>query len=258
MFLTNTLCGVRSVVVAGAGGGIGTEFVTRLAAALPEASILAGTRDPSSTAALQCAAREHPGITVAPLDVTDEASLAAAAAQVRVVAGRLDLLIDCAGVLHDESRGMRPERRLEDLSATSLAHAFAVNATGAALLARHFAPLLPRRERCVVANLSARVGSIEDNRLGGWYAYRASKAAQNMITRCLAIELRRRARGAIVVALHPGTTDTALSAPFQGRVPPHRLFTPRHAVERLLGVLDGLQPPDNGTFRAWDGARIPW
>jgi NAD(P)-dependent dehydrogenase (short-subunit alcohol dehydrogenase family) len=258
VFLTNTLCGVRSAFIAGAGGGIGTAFVSALAAALPEARITAGTRDPSSAGALQAAARAHAGVTVLPLDVTDEDSLAAAARAVRETAGRLDLLIDCAGVLHDDVRGMQPERRLEHLSAANLAHAFAVNATGAALLARHFAGLLPRRERCVVANLSARVGSIEDNRLGGWYAYRASKAAQNMITRCLAIELRRRARGAIVVALHPGTTDTALSAPFQARLPPRKLFTPGYAVERLLTVLDGLGPEDNGTFLAWDGRRIPW
>jgi NAD(P)-dependent dehydrogenase (short-subunit alcohol dehydrogenase family) len=136
--------------------------------------------------------------------------------------------------------------------------AFAVNGAGPLLLAKHLEPLLPRRERAVFASLSARVGSIGDNRLGGWYAYRASKAAQNMFIRTLAIELARRARGAICVALHPGTTDTELSRPFQGGVPESKLFTAERAVEQLLRVIDGLGPGDTGRFIAWNGERIPW
>ncbi len=252
------LAGVRSAVIAGAGGGIGAALARGLAAAVPGVHILAGTRDPASAVRLQEAADACPGISIVSLDVTDERTLARAADDARSAFGEVDLLLNCAGVLHDASRGMQPERRLEDVSADSLAHAFAVNATGALLLARHFAPLLPRRGPCVVANLSARVGSIGDNRLGGWYAYRASKAAQNMITRGLAIELRRRARGAVVVALHPGTTDTALSAPFQARVPDEQLFSPERAAGHLLAVLDGLSTGDSGGFFAWDGSPIPW
>ena len=113
-------------------------------------------------------------------------------------------------------------------------------------------------ERAVFANLSARVGSIEDNRLGGWYAYRASKAAQNMYTRTLAIEWARSRRNVICVALHPGTTDTDLSRPFQGNVPEGKLFSVDRTVSQLLAVIDRLQPDDSGQFFAWDGERIPW
>jgi NAD(P)-dependent dehydrogenase (short-subunit alcohol dehydrogenase family) len=133
-----------------------------------------------------------------------------------------------------------------------------VNGAGPLLLAKHLEPLLPSRQRAVFASLSARVGSIGDNRLGGWYAYRGAKAAQNMYLRTLSIELARRARGTICVALHPGTTNTDLSQPFQGRVPADKLFSPRLAVEQLLGVIDRLALADNGGFYAWNGDPIPW
>ena len=118
--------------------------------------------------------------------------------------------------------------------------------------------LLAHADRAVFASLSARVGSIEDNRLGGWYAYRASKAAQNMYTRTLAIEWARSRRNVICVALHPGTTDTDLSRPFQGNVPEGKLFGVERTVAQLLAVIDRLQPADTGQFLAWDGERIPW
>jgi NAD(P)-dependent dehydrogenase (short-subunit alcohol dehydrogenase family) len=153
---------------------------------------------------------------------------------------------------------MRPEKRLADLSADALARAFAVNAIGPLLVARHFEPLLAHGERAVFASLSARVGSIEDNRLGGWYAYRASKAAQNQFTRTLAVEWARSRRNVICVALHPGTTDTDLSRPFQGNVPAGKLFEVDYAVTQLLQVIDRLQPADSGQFLAWNGDRIPW
>ena len=110
----------------------------------------------------------------------------------------------------------------------------------------------------MVANVSARVGSIGDNRLGGWYAYRGSKAALNMFTRTASIELGRKAPNAIAVAIHPGTVDTALSRPFQKSVSPERLFAPDRAARQILEVLDGLGPEQTGTFVAWDGSEIPW
>ena len=133
-----------------------------------------------------------------------------------------------------------------------------MNAIGPLLVAKHFQILLPPQERSIFANLSARVGSIGDNHLGGWYAYRASKAAQNMVTRNLAIELRRRAQGLICVALHPGTVDTGLSRPFQSKVPANRLFSAERAAKQLLKVMDGLRPDDSGGFFSWNGERIPW
>ncbi|MEO0347416.1 MAG: SDR family NAD(P)-dependent oxidoreductase, partial [Pseudomonadota bacterium] len=153
---------------------------------------------------------------------------------------------------------MQPERRLEDVDAGNIQRSFAVNAVGPLLLVKHLARLLPRREPCTVATLSARVGSISDNRLGGWYAYRAAKAAQNMLTKTLSIELARRYRKVRCVALHPGTVATDLSAPFRGNVSDDKLFDVAQSVNYLLTVLDQLDDDDNGKFFAWDGQEIPW
>ncbi|WP_085809513.1 SDR family NAD(P)-dependent oxidoreductase [Sphingomonas sp. TZW2008] len=182
------------------------------------------------------------------LDLTDEASIAAAAA----AAGKIDRVVVATGVLHEGERG--PEKALRDLDPAWLARQYAVNAIGPALVAKHFLPIMPRTGRSIFAVLSARVGSISDNRLGGWYGYRASKAALNQLVRTLAVEERRRNDRGIVVALHPGTVDTRLSKPFQqgGR----DLFKPDRAAVQLLDVLDGLRPQDSGKLFAWDGAEI--
>lgn len=182
------------------------------------------------------------------LDLTDEASIAAAAAR----AGSPELVIVATGILHDDAHG--PEKALRDVDPAWLARQFAVNAIGPALVAKHFLPVMPRNGRSILAILSARVGSISDNRLGGWYGYRASKAALNQLVRTLAIEDRRRNDRGIVVALHPGTVDTKLSQPFQqaGR----DLFTPARAAVQLLDVLDELKPKDSGGLFAWDGSEI--
>ena len=152
---------------------------------------------------------------------------------------------------------MDPEKHWSAIRAESMARAFAVNATGPALVARAFLPLLPRSGRSVFAALSARVGSIDDNRRGGWYAYRASKAALNMLLKNFAIELARRAPEAICVGLHPGTVDSALSRPYQAGVPAAQLFSPAQSAAHLLNVLDGLVPADSGGVYAWDGRRVP-
>jgi NAD(P)-dependent dehydrogenase (short-subunit alcohol dehydrogenase family) len=234
-------------IVIGAGGGIGGALVKRLAAGPGGGPVLALSRTrPDALPA---------GVTWGPIDLSDEASIAAAAAaidaetpldRVLVATGRLQVL------------GRPPEKSWRHLEAEALMAAFADNAVGPALAAKHFLPRLPRDRRSVFAALSARVGSIEDNRLGGWYGYRASKAALNQLVRSLAIELARQRPQAICVALHPGTVDTGLSAPFQGAVSAEKLFTPDFAAERLLAVVDGLGPADNGGFFAWDGQPIPW
>jgi len=159
-------------------------------------------------------------------------------------------------VLHDD--GLRPEKSWRHLDADALARSYEVNAIGPALVAKHLLPRLRRDHKAVFAAMSARVGSIEDNRIGGWYAYRASKAALNQILRTLAIELGRRWPEAVCVGLHPGTTDTALSAPFQANVPAGKLFTPTFVAERLLTVVDDLDASASGGLYAWDGARIPF
>lgn len=169
----------------------------------------------------------------------------------------LRLVLVASGLLHDAA-DMTPEKKLADLDADALSRAFAVNAAGPLLLLQHLEPLLPRRGRVVVAALSARVGSIEDNRLGGWYSYRCSKAALNQGLRCAAIELKRTRRESLCVALHPGTVDTPLSQPFQAGLPAGQLRGTDAAATSMLDVLSGLEPEDSGRFFAWDGERLPW
>jgi NAD(P)-dependent dehydrogenase (short-subunit alcohol dehydrogenase family) len=163
-------------------------------------------------------------------------------------------VIVATGLLH--AQRVAPERSNSALDAAQLLRLYAVNAVGPALIAKHFLPLLPRAEPSVFAALSARVGSIGDNRLGGWHSYRASKAALNMLIRTMAIELKRTRPDAILVGLHPGTVDTKLSKPFQRGVPEGRLFTPDESAKHLLAVVDGLGPQDSGGVFAWDGTRI--
>ena len=184
-------------------------------------------------------------------DLADEVSIAAAVARLR---DPPRLVLVATGLLHDGD--VRPEKNLAALDPGRLARSFAVNAIGPALVAKHLLPGMPRAGRSVFAALSARVGSISDNRLGGWYGYRASKAALNQFIHTAAVEQRRRAPQSIVVALHPGTVATGLSAPFRSAA--ERVFTPDEAAAHLLDVVAGLTPADSGGFYAWDGAPIPF
>jgi NAD(P)-dependent dehydrogenase (short-subunit alcohol dehydrogenase family) len=184
------------------------------------------------------------------VDPTDEASIARAAATIRDV----DLAIVTTGMLHDDRQ--RPERALKELDPVNLARSFAINSIAPALVAKHLIPKLPRDRRAVFAVLGARVGSIGDNRAGGWHGYRASKAALVMLMKTIAIEVARTRPQAVVVTLHPGTVDTAMSTPFQANVAPETLFTPAFAAQQLLGVIQRLTPADSGGHFAWDGSRI--
>ncbi len=233
-------------VVIGASGGIGRALVSALAADGRYAAVLALSRQPAPAAGSP--------VETAVIDITDEASIVAAAAQAKAL-GRPRLVILATGLLHGE--GIAPEKNWRALEADTLARAFTINSIGPALVAKHFLPLLPRKGPAVFAALSARVGSIGDNRLGGWHAYRASKAALNQLLRTLAIELARQSPEAICVGLHPGTVDTALSKPFQRNVPAGKLFTPARAARQLLEVLDGLTAADSGGVFAWDGKPVP-
>lgn len=165
------------------------------------------------------------------------------------------LIINAAGVLH--SATLQPEKSLTQIDPAALQASFALNAFAPILLAKALWPLL-RGGPLVYASLSARVGSIGDNRLGGWYAYRASKAAQNQLLRTLAIELGRVNRAACCLLLHPGTVDTPLSEPFQTNVPARRLFSPALAAAQLLGIIATAEASDRARFLAWDGSEIPW
>ena len=164
-------------------------------------------------------------------------------------------VVVATGLLH--APGVAPEKALRALDAATLALLFQVNATGPALIARHLLPLTPRDRGSAFAALSARVGSLGDNALGGWYGYRASKAALNMLIRTAAIEHRRTHPLGVCVTLHPGTVATPLSQPFASATG-RELFTPPTAADHILRVLDGLGPDDSGGFYGWDGAPIPW
>lgn len=236
----------KQAIVFGASGGIGGALVAQLAADPSIVRIYAGSRRPGASTDAK--------LVPFGFDLADEASIAAAAA---VVEGQVDLVFVATGMLHRRG-GPSPEKALRGLDGAAMAELFAVNTIGPALIAKHRAPLLPRDRRAVFAELSARVGSIADNRLGGWHSYRASKAALNMLIVNLAIELRRTHPQAIVAALHPGTVDTGLSAPFQRGVPQEKLFDPDRSASYLLEVLSKLAPADSGGLFAWDGARIPY
>jgi NAD(P)-dependent dehydrogenase (short-subunit alcohol dehydrogenase family) len=190
------------------------------------------------------------------LDLTDDGSLEALAQQARQRLLPLRVVICAAGLLHDAA--LQPEKRLGQVTRDALGRSFNVNAFGPLLLARALEPLLPRDQPFHFASLSARVGSIGDNRSGGWYSYRAAKAAQNQLLRTLALEWRRRFPLGCVTLLHPGTTATELSAPFRGSVPPDSLFSPQRAAGHLLDRLEQQKPMASGAFLAWDGQTIPW
>ena len=247
-----------NVLIQGASRGIGLEFVRQLLAEPQVGRIFAACRSPQTATALTSLTAGEPRLRVLALDAADEDSIRAASAAVGATAPRLHLVINCAGVLHETASGVAPEKRLADVRPESLTASFAVNAFGPLLVAKHFEALLAHKERAVFASISARVGSIGDNRLGGWYTYRGAKAAQNMFTKTLSIEWARSRRNVICVALHPGTTDTDLSRPFQANVAPEKLFSSERTVRQLLTVIDALRPEDTGRFLGWDGAEIPW
>lgn len=222
------------VLVAGAGGAIGAAFVERL-------------RSDARCGAVHLLGRH----TDPPLDYGSEDSVATAADALRAFAP-FHRVIVATGVL--STVVAQPEKRLADLRLSAMEEVFRINTFGPGLMLRHFAPLLDR-QCSVMALLSARVGSIGDNRLGGWYSYRASKAALNMMVRTAAIEIRRTHPGAVIVALHPGTVKSALSRPFRGDEIGR---DPAQAAADMLTVLEALGPDDSGSFVAYDGQRIPW
>lgn len=233
-------------VVFGTSGAIGRALAVRLAACGRYSSVWGGSRS--------APADVPSGVTPFQFDPADEASLGIVAASLPAPPA---LVLVATGMLHDPARGIAPEKSWKALDGAAMAEVYAANTIAPALIAKHMLPLLPRDRRAVFAVLSARVGSIGDNRLGGWHSYRASKAALNMLVRNFAIELHRSHPQALAVALHPGTVDSRLSAPFQRAVSPGKLFSPDQSAGYLLDVLDGLTPADSGGLFAWDGTRLP-
>ncbi len=232
--------------VFGASGGIGSVFIRLLSDDPRCAAVHAGARTAPPSAGK---------VAGFAFTLEDEATIAAAV-ETAQRAGAPDLVLVTTGLLH--APNMQPEKSMKALDAAILARSFAINAIGPALIAKQVAPLLPRDRKSVFAALSARVSSISENRSGGWHAYRASKAALNMVIRNFAIELAVRNKHAVCVTLHPGTVDTAMSAPFKAGVAPEKLFSPDQSVASLLNVIEGLTPTQSGELVAWDGQTIPF
>ena len=237
---------MKNVVVVGASGAIGSEFVTQFAAAADVAHVHALSRGQGQ--------QFSAGITNGQIDLANEASIMTAA-ELAARHAPLDVVIVATGILH--YTGSMPEKSIRDLSPDRFATLFEVNATGPALVMKHFIPKMRRRAPCAFAAISARVGSISDNSLGGWHAYRASKAALNMLIKNAAIEAARRNKHSIIVGLHPGTVDSRLSRPFHRSVKPGQLFSPAESVSRMMNVLSRIEPSDSGKFLSYDGTEIP-
>tara|TARA_R110000782_G_scaffold78269_2_gene154786 strand:+ start:1343 stop:2056 length:714 start_codon:yes stop_codon:yes gene_type:complete len=233
-------------VVFGASGGVGQALATQLAARNDITSVHAVSRS---------SAPSGPNIVPHTADITHEADLAALAASLKAE-GDIDLVIVATGLLSND-RGLSPEKSYRHQTMDAFQQVFRANTFGPALVAKHMLPLMPRKGRAVFAALSARVGSISDNRLGGWHAYRASKAALNMLVRNYAIEQARVNDQFIAVTLHPGTVDTGLSRPFQSNVTDAQLFTVDQSATYLLEVIENLTPADTGSFFDWGGKQVP-
>lgn len=238
--------GYRAVVF-GSSGGLGSAFVKALCENRRCAQVCAVSRRDTHTATEK--------LSTVYFNLEDESSIVAAVDGC-TQGGPLHLIVVATGMLHGES--IQPEKTWASLNSESLQRAFAINTIGPALIAKHGLRHLATNGKSLFAALSARVGSIADNRLGGWYAYRASKAALNMTIRTLAIELAQRNNVALCVGLHPGTVQTALSKPFLGPLNSRRVFSPECSVERLLQVIDDLSPAQTGRLFAWDGSEIPF
>jgi NAD(P)-dependent dehydrogenase (short-subunit alcohol dehydrogenase family) len=236
---------IKNIAIIGSSGALGNAFTQQLSASYPNAKIHIFSRNPPKIS--------EPNVVFNSINYQDEDSIESAASLASREAP-LDMVIVATGILHNGA--LMPEKSLRDLSAHKFQNLFEANTIFPALVAQHFLPKLNKSNRSVFAALSARVGSISDNKLGGWYAYRASKAALNMILKNAAIEIRRSNKKAIVAGLHPGTVDSNLSKPFQGNVPDGKLFTSEYSVRQLLHVLDNLETQQSGKCFAWDGNEV--
>ncbi|PPS10387.1 hypothetical protein GOBAR_AA10257 [Gossypium barbadense] len=285
-------------MVQGASRGIGLEFVKQLLEKNGKGHVIATCRNPTkATALLELKNQFAERLNVLPLDVTVESTIEESARSITERYGSLNLLINASGILSIPSV-LQPETTLSKVQKSSMMLAYEVNAVGPILVIKettnfgrlwllefsyadkvivfwsptleeelggHMWPLLKvggllgtDRDVAVVANISARVSSIGDNRLGGWHSYRSSKAALNQLTKTISVEFERKKDPIACILLHPGTVDTDLSRPFQRNVPAEKLFAKEFSVQKLLNIINNAKQRDNGKFFAWDGQEIPW
>lgn len=256
MSLITTPLESASALVCGASQGIGLALCAQLLARDDVAQVFAVSRQATSSPALAALALQHgQRLSCIDCDARDEHALERLVRQVGATCQHLHLVLCTLGVLHDGPA--RAEKSLAQLDLASLQASFATNTFAPILLLKHLLPLL-RQQPTTFAALSARVGSIGDNRLGGWYSYRAGKAALNQLLRTASIELKRLNPASTVLAIHPGTTDTRLSRPFQANVAPGKLFEPAFAAQCILDQVAHHGPEHSGTFWAWDGQPVDW
>ncbi|ABS06608.1 SDR family oxidoreductase [Shewanella baltica] len=233
------------VLIVGGSGGIGQAMVKQVQETYPDATVHATYRH-------HLPQDRQNNIQWHALDVTNEAEIKQLSEQLT----ELDWLINCVGILHTQDKG--PEKSLQSLDIAFFQHNLTLNTLPSVMLAKHFCHALKQSDSARFAVISAKVGSITDNRLGGWYSYRASKAALNMFLKTLSIEWQRTMKHCVVLSLHPGTTDTPLSQPFQQSVPKGKLFTPEYVANCLLPIIANATPVQTGCFFAYDGTELPW
>ena len=236
---------MKNIVIIGTSGAIGRALKNQLSNAYPKASIFAFSSN--KDVQLKNSLHHHSINYESENSIMDAAQIASAHMPI-------DMIIIATGTLH--SQNIMPEKSIKDLNFNSLTEIYKRNTVLPAIIAKHFLPKMHRKQKIIFAVLSARVGSISDNNLGGWYAYRMSKTALNMLIKNLSIETKRYNKEAIIVGLHPGTVDSTLSKPFQRNIK-HSIFTPAFAAESLCSVLTTLNPEDSGKCYAWDGQEIP-
>eukprot|EP00730_Choanoeca_flexa_P006956 TRINITY_DN12252_c3_g2_i1.p3 TRINITY_DN12252_c3_g2~~TRINITY_DN12252_c3_g2_i1.p3 ORF type:complete len:262 (+),score=48.84 TRINITY_DN12252_c3_g2_i1:5164-5949(+) len=252
----------KRCLVQGGSRGIGLEYVKQLLARPSVELVVATSRNPTESTTLQQLREEHNDrLMTLSMDLQQPESIANAASELESNLNGVvpfQFLINCSGFLHSAAEDVMPERKLNEVTFEMLTRNFQVNAYGPILTAKHFQQFLKHKEPAILASISARVGSISDNNIGGWYSYRASKAAQNQLAKTLALEWQRTHKNVAVVQLHPGTVATDLSQPFQKNVKNDKLFSTEYSVSKMLHVLDGVSPKETGKFYAWDGNEIPW
>lgn len=252
----------NAALVLGASGGLAQAIIAELSADPEIETVIAVSRKPApapGSASVPDPAANAASTTNALMWIETEyaePAMAAVVEQLQPFAGRITRVVICHGILHSDT--LWPEKRLEDINADSLQTVFQANTVVPVLWLKLLHRVLKGKQRCVVAALSARVGSIGDNHLGGWYAYRSSKASLNMLLRTLAIEYARRVKNVKMISFHPGTTDTALSKPFQASVPADKLFTPEFVAERLCGIMTDAEIDGQLSYLDWDNKAIAW
>lgn len=235
-----------NILVLGGSGGIGHAIVSKLRETYPDSTIHTTYKQHRPDTELD------DGIIWHALDISHEEEIK----QLSQSIPQLDWLINCIGMLHTEDKG--PEKSVQAVDGDFFLHNIKLNTLPSMVLAKHFESALKRSASARFAVVSAKVGSISDNRLGGWYSYRASKAALNMFLKTLSIEWQRTMKHCVVLSLHPGTTDTRLSKPFQQNVPKQKLFTPEYVAQCLVSIIANATPAQTGSFLAYDGAELPW